>query len=231
MRDTLQCRASLMLMITVLHAALIWFAVVRLHPEQITPPQPLPVIMAQMLPQAAPETPMPEPAPQPVIKPAPQPKLVPKPVKPFMPQTLESERALSTPEQVEPAAEAAPSTTPPVLPVPATSAAPVASQSPAAPVVTAALTPPRFNAAYLNNPPPVYPPILRRAGEEGRVVLRVFVTPDGLAGEVRVLNPSNSPQFDEAALAVVRKWRFVPARRGDTPVAEWVQVPIEFKLN
>ncbi len=231
MRDTLQSRACLMLMIIVSHAALIWLAVVRLHPEQITLPQPLPVIMAQMLPQAASETPMPEPAPQPVIKPAPQPKLVPKPVKPFMPQTLESERALSTPKPVEPAAEAAPSTTPPVLPAPATSAAPVASQSPAAPVVTAPLTPPRFNAAYLNNPPPVYPPMLRRAGEEGRVVLRVFVTPHGLAGEVRVLNPSSSPQFDEAALAAVRKWRFVPARRGDTPVAEWVQVPIEFKLN
>lgn len=231
MRDTLQSRASLMLMITVLHAALIWFAVVRLHPEQITPPQPLPVIMAQMLPQAASEAPMPKPAPQPVSKPTPQPKPLPTPVRPLMPQTLDGERALSTPKPVEPAAEAAPSTTPPVAPAPATSAAPVASQPPAAPVVTAPLTPPRFNAAYLNNPPPVYPTMLRRAGEEGRVVLRVLVMPDGLPGEVRVLNPSSSPQFDEAALAAVRKWRFVPARRGDTSVAEWVQVPIEFKLN
>lgn len=62
-------------------------------------------------------------------------------------------------------------------------------------------------------------------------MLRVLVTAEGAASEVRVLNPSSSPLFDEAAVAAVRKWRFVPARRGDTPVAEWVQVPIEFKLN
>jgi protein TonB len=40
--------------------------------------------------------------------------------------------------------------------------------------------PPRFDAAYLNNPKPSYPPLARRLGEEGRVTLRVHVTPDGL---------------------------------------------------
>jgi protein TonB len=83
----------------------------------------------------------------------------------------------------------------------------------------------------LNNPPPAYPPLMRRAGEEGRVLLRVLVTAEGTASEIRVIGPSGSPLFDEAAVAAVRQWRFVPARRGETAVAEWAQVPIVFKLN
>ncbi len=110
-----------------------------------------------------------------------------------------------------------------------TPAAPVPAVAPPAP--PAPLVPPQFNAAYLNNPLPAYPPLLRRAGEQGRVVLRVLVNVDGSAGEVRVHHSSGSSLFDDAAQAAVRKWRFVPARRGETVVAEWVQVPIDFKLS
>ena len=68
-------------------------------------------------------------------------------------------------------------------------------------------------------------------GDEGKVMLRVFVTPEGTAGEVRVLTSSGSPMFDDAAMAAVRQWRFVPARQGDNAVSAWVQVPIVFKLG
>lgn len=98
--------------------------------------------------------------------------------------------------------------------------------TPSAPVI-----PLRFNAAYLDNPAPVYPPILRRTGEEGRVVLRVFVSAPGTASEVQIFRLSSSALFDEAALSAVRKWRFVPAKRGDSAIVEWVHVPIDFKLN
>ena len=37
--------------------------------------------------------------------------------------------------------------------------------------------------------------------------------------------------LDDAALQTVRRWRFVPARRGDTPVESWVDVPIIFRLE
>ena len=62
-------------------------------------------------------------------------------------------------------------------------------------------------------------------------MLRVFVTPEGTAGEVRIQSSSGSPLFDEAALEAVRQWRFVPARQGDNAVAAWVQVPIVFRLT
>lgn len=95
-------------------------------------------------------------------------------------------------------------------------------------VATAA---PRFDAAYLNNPAPVYPRQSRRAGEAGTVVLRVLVTPDGRAGEVALRDSSGFELLDEAAVAAVRQWRFVAAQQGDTKVAAWVVVPLRFDLD
>ena len=105
----------------------------------------------------------------------------------------------------------------------------------AAPAVTSAppvpLTPPRFDADYLRNPAPAYPPLARRNGEQGRVLLRVLVAPDGSAQEVLVNVSSGHPRLDEAALAAVRQWRFVPARLGRDAVEAWVIVPIAFALG
>jgi protein TonB len=89
----------------------------------------------------------------------------------------------------------------------------------------------RFDADYLGNPKPPYPPISRRMREEGRVVLRVLVTADGGAGDVELRASSGSARLDEAALRTVRRWKFIPARRGRTPVQSWVLVPIIFKLE
>lgn len=115
------------------------------------------------------------------------------------------------------AAGAAPAGRAAVLSEPAREAAPV--------------TPARFDAAYLNNPAPNYPLISRRLGEEGRVLLRVWVGADGAAAEVAVRTSSGSSRLDEAAMSAVRQWRFVPARRGDEPVAGWVVVPINFHFS
>ena len=89
----------------------------------------------------------------------------------------------------------------------------------------------RFDAAYLRNPPPRYPPIARRLGEQGRIVLRVRVDAGGNPASVEVVEGSGSPRLDAAALQTVASWRFTPAMRGATPVDSWVQVPIVFKLE
>jgi len=89
----------------------------------------------------------------------------------------------------------------------------------------------RFDADYLNNPAPAYPAISRRLREEGRVLLLVRVTSQGLAEGVEVRQGSGYSRLDEAALAAVKQWRFVPARRGNVPVAASVLVPIDFRLQ
>lgn len=96
---------------------------------------------------------------------------------------------------------------------------------------TGAFSPPRFGVAYLNNPPPQYPSIAKRMGEEGKVLLKVLVSPEGSAQEVRLHKSSGSDTLDNAALKAVRKWRFVPAKMGEAALAAWVQVPIVFKLS
>jgi protein TonB len=97
--------------------------------------------------------------------------------------------------------------------------------------VPAPVTPPIFNADYLNNPAPAYPAVSRRMGEEGKVVLRVYVTDQGLPGDIQVRTSSGHSRLDEAASTTVRSWRFVPARRGNVPVGAWVLVPISFSLR
>lgn len=99
------------------------------------------------------------------------------------------------------------------------------------PAAAPAITPPSFNAAYLDNPAPPYPAIARRTGEQGRVLLRVLVSAAGTAESVEVRTTSGSPRLDNAALETVRQWRFVPARQGDRAVAAWVLVPISFMLS
>lgn len=93
------------------------------------------------------------------------------------------------------------------------------------------LVPPSFNADYLHNPAPRYPPVARRMNEQGRVVLRVLVNADGFAERVELRTSSGSSRLDQSALETVRTWKFVPARQGTSPVAAWVLVPISFSLQ
>ena len=89
----------------------------------------------------------------------------------------------------------------------------------------------RADAAYLNNPKPDYPAMARHRLMEGRVLLRVQVLADGHPGQVRLERTSGHEILDEAALDTVKRWRFVPAKRGDRAVESWVNVPIVFKLS
>jgi protein TonB len=116
---------------------------------------------------------------------------------------------------------------PPATPADARRAPPEPQSAPAA----AEVTPPGFNAAYLRNPPPRYPLVARRAGEQGTVMLKVLVTRDGLPARVDIEKTSGSVHLDNAALEAVRAWRFLPARQGADPIEAWVLVPIAFRLE
>ena len=106
-----------------------------------------------------------------------------------------------------------------------------ASQGAASPAVRESETPARFDAAYLRNPAPRYPPLARRLGEQGRIILRVRVDSAGNPATIELFESSGSARLDAAARQTVAGWRFVPARRGGKPIESWVQVPIIFKLE
>ncbi len=90
---------------------------------------------------------------------------------------------------------------------------------------------PGFGAAYLNNPKPAYPAFAKKMGMEGKVMLKVFVSREGRVLQIEVGQSSGYDVLDKAALDAVKIWRFVPARRGDAAIDEWVQVPIAFRLS
>ncbi len=98
-------------------------------------------------------------------------------------------------------------------------------------VSAVSLTPPQFGAAYLNNPKPVYPAFARRMGIEGTVLLKVLVSREGRPLKIDVGKSSGNDLLDKTAVEAVKKWRFIPARQGDSPFEESVNVPIAFHLD
>lgn len=193
--------------------------VVIVRPPVPQPMKPPPRIVAEVAP----------PVPRTPVRRAQDPQPTPAPAR-------EQERVLALPQ----AAPSAPPTftvpqapaEPTAAPQPAEAKPGVAAPAPTAPArESAASVPPSFNAAYLRNAPPRYPMLARRNGIEGTVRLKVLVTQDGRAAQVLVDQTSGSPALDSAALEAVRKWQFVPARRGQEAIESWVLVPLVFKLE
>jgi TonB family protein len=78
---------------------------------------------------------------------------------------------------------------------------------------------------------PRYPDSARRQGVEGTVLLKARVTERGRVDEVEIETSAGHPELDQAAIEALRRWRFEPARRGREPVAAWVLIPFQFKLQ
>lgn len=79
--------------------------------------------------------------------------------------------------------------------------------------------------------PAVYPPRSIELGQQGEVLVRVRLQPDGAAAEIVLWRSSNFPLLDRAALTAVRGWHFLPALRDGHPVAAWVEIPVRFHLR
>lgn len=167
-------------------------------------------VMVSLLPQQEPEKPQQLPKPKPVAKVAPRPIPVkPQPILAIAESAPAAAAAMTQPPPAEPPQPSLPVATPAPAPV----------------------TPPSFNADYLNNPAPPYPSLSRRLHEEGQVMLRVLVDARGLPERVELRNSSGHERLDRIALETVRHWKFVPARRGEEAVSAWVIVPISFSLR
>jgi periplasmic protein TonB len=102
---------------------------------------------------------------------------------------------------------------------------------PGPPAALPAAPPPPLEAEVVTLPMPEYPPRSRRLGEEGTVLLKIEVLPDGTIGQVCVIQAPDYPRLVTAALESVRQAKFRPAMRGGVPVPSILEVPIRFKLD
>jgi periplasmic protein TonB len=79
---------------------------------------------------------------------------------------------------------------------------------------------------------PPYPAMDLRLGNEGTVLLRLIVGPDGRVVEAHVIRTSGFASLDRAAQAwVIGHWRYQPAVRGGGAAASAVDVAVKFSLK
>lgn len=80
-------------------------------------------------------------------------------------------------------------------------------------------------AAHLQNPKPIYPKRSRELGEQGVVVLSIWVDIDGQPSQVRLVKTSGFARLDDAAIRQVSEhWRFVPGQKnGQKEAMELIQ--------
>ena len=213
--------------VLLLHVLVLWAmqtGLLRRVAEAVVPAEILVEIMA-----APAATPAPEPAPQPQPKvqakaPTPQP-VQPTPTPAATPQPSPAPLAIA-PSAAAPAATAAAPTA--VAAAPAAASTGTAVSAPPAP---ARVELPSSSADYLNNPKPPYPALSKRLGEQGRVIVRVWIGTDGIASQASVKQSSGFDRLDQAAVATVLKWRYVPGKRGGVPEAMWFDVPVNWVLQ
>jgi protein TonB len=90
---------------------------------------------------------------------------------------------------------------------------------------------PSSDADYLHNPPPIYPRMSKRLGEQGTVVLRVLIGVNGQAEKIEIFKSSGFDRLDQAAIETAAKWRYKPGQRMGKVEALWFNLPIRFELN
>lgn len=84
---------------------------------------------------------------------------------------------------------------------------------------------------YKTNPKPRYPPIARRRGQEGSVLLSVLVDASGKPMAIDIESSSGAEALDKAAVEAVERWQFEPGVREGEAVSSRVEVPIRFELD
>lgn len=205
-------RAIIVSAVVVTHAAVVAM-ILRAEVRVDQPPQPH-VIRLQMAPFAGPQAR----------------QSSPPPMRPSLADAQQS-RPQMKPAQSQPAQSQMQATSPTT---PVTPAEPVGRA--AAPSITNNIAvsedrQPTIDASFRGNQPPVYPVIARRRGEQGTVILRVLITPDGRASDVELVRGSGSAHLDRSAIETIRQWRFVPAIKGGRPAAAWYEWRWEFRLE
>jgi protein TonB len=77
----------------------------------------------------------------------------------------------------------------------------------------------------------VYPEMAIKAGIEGTVILKVYVSEKGIPTRCEVLKSMGNNGCDEAAIKAVMQIRFTPAMQQDRAIPFHVTIPIRFRIK
>lgn len=227
-RRGLSRQAVLVLGVVLLHAAALYGLQSGLLMRAVEVVVPVELVASWVDPTPAQVAPPPPPRPEPKAKP--QAAVATSTPRPLPPPPLPLAAQTDTPAPNAVAGTTAPP--PPAAPISTpVASAPSAPPAPAAPPAPPRIQLPDSNADYLNNRPPAYPPLSRRLGEQGKVLVRVLIEVDGSASQAELKTSSGYDRLDQAALKTVLGWKYVPGKVNGEPKAMWFNVPLHFVLE
>lgn len=223
---------SIVLTVVAFHVAVLWAVQSGLLKRVVEVVVPAEILVEFVTPASPPPAPRATPQPKTPTKtvttkqptppvPAPTPTVAPQPA--------------PTPLAIAPSANTpAPSAATPAATAATQSNATGSSNAPAAPPAPPAppkIELPSSDADYLNNAKPAYPAISKRLGEQGRVVVRVFIDADGQPSQASVKQSSGFDRLDQASVETALKWRYAPGKRAGVAQGMWFDVPLNWQLT
>lgn len=75
-----------------------------------------------------------------------------------------------------------------------------------------------------------YPRHLIHAPQEGLVKVAVLIDEVGNAADMVIIKSTN-PEFNDAAVQTIKKWKFTPSLLDNKPYKSVIHIPIEFRLR
>lgn len=78
--------------------------------------------------------------------------------------------------------------------------------------------------------PVVYPTTAQRAGEEGTVLLNVYVTYTGKPQKIDIAKSSGYSELDNAAVETAANWHYVPALHDGDTASDWASVQVVYRM-
>lgn len=192
-------------LVILLHAGVYWGIQNGLARKvvQLLPPD----IQTKIIKEDKPNEPPPPPPPPPPEIQAPPPFVPPPEVTVQMPVATNAIQTVTTEK-------------PPVV------APPVMAPTPKADVVVA----PKLTRAS-GSLEDYYPSSAKRDGQEGSVIVAVYVQANGKVTEVKVEQSSGFPALDDGAVSFAKTWRFTPGTRNGVAEATWFRTKVTFKLT
>lgn len=98
-------------------------------------------------------------------------------------------------------------------------------------LASAPVSAPNSEASELNNPKPPYPAISKKLLEQGLVLLKACIGVSGSLDSLDLKQGSGFSRLDQVALQTVKQWKFIPAKKGSTPIPMCYELPVKFILE
>jgi protein TonB len=219
MRRTGPLRLALFLAVAAFHGLLLFFFEVYLEPAIKEPEPPLRVMKLTDIREEIP-LPPPKPPPPPQPPPAGPPREPPAANRPLAEAAAETMTvAEEAPEQAAPGPQTAP----------ASAAGPLGEEAVYLPMNRVS-KPPKFSEQAIRDALE-YPPVARRSGIEGAVILELFINKAGEIQRIDILREHPAGRgFGEAAKKAFQGLRGTPAEANGVPVGVRYRYPVRFRI-